>query len=67
MKYLIALALSAIMFLCFLSPVIGIRVWHKILYDKEDTPEQKKKDFKRCVILWAIGTIIILVLTIFVW
>ncbi|MDR3288340.1 MAG: hypothetical protein LBT22_02815 [Peptococcaceae bacterium] len=64
MKYFQVLALSAMLFLGLISPSIGVNFWQKLLYNQEDTKEQKKKDFKISIILWAIGTIAMFVFAI---
>jgi uncharacterized membrane protein SpoIIM required for sporulation len=63
-KYFQVLALSAMLFLGLISPSIGVNFWQKLLYNQEDTKEQKKKDFKISIILWAIGTIAMFVFAI---
>jgi len=57
MKYLLALALSGMIFLGMIGPPITIRFWHKLLYNKEETKEQKKRDYKIGIAIWAVLTI----------
>ena len=59
MKYLIAAGISGFLFLGLHSPTISSNYWHKLLFNKEDTKEQKKREFKVITIIWAIATVII--------
>lgn len=65
MKYLGALAISAMLFLGMVSPSMNINFWHKLLYNKEETKEKKKKDFKISIIIWAILTAALFIFVIF--
>ena len=65
MKYLAAAGLSAMLFLGLNRPTLDINFWHKLLYNKEDTREQKKKEFNINAIIWAAATIVIFVFIIF--
>ena len=65
MRYLYALAASVLLFLAMIGPSITINTWQKLLYDKEPTEKEKKKDFRVGIVLWAILTFVVFVITIF--
>ena len=65
MKYLYGLGFSVILFLGMISPSIEIRFWHKLLYNKEESKEEIKKDYKTSIILWAVLTIALYIFLIF--
>jgi len=48
-----------------IGPSITINTWQKLLYDKEPTEKEKKKDFRVGIVLWAILTFVVFVITIF--
>ena len=60
-NFLIVFFLSLMLFLALVTPAIDINFWQKLLYKKEVSPEKKKKDFKICMIIWAIGTLILII------
>ena len=60
-NFLIVFVLSLMLFLGLVRPSIDSNFWQKLLYKKEDSPEKKRKDFKMCIILWAIGTLILII------
>lgn len=65
MKFLIILALSALLFLGIIGRPISVNYWQKRLYNKEATEEEKKKDFIIGIILWAILTFGLIIFVIF--
>jgi len=65
MKYLYGLGFSAIIFLGMIGPSINIRIGQKLLYGKEDTKEEIKKDYRVSIVLWAILTIALYIFLIF--
>jgi len=65
MKYLAASGLSAMFFLGIISPTVDANFWQKLLYKREDTKEQKKKEYKITIIIWALFTIVVFVFVTF--
>jgi len=65
MKYLIASGLSGLLFLGMHSPTMTANFWQKVLHNKEETKDKKKREYKLNNIIWAIGTIIIFAVAFF--
>ena len=58
MKYLAASVISAMVFFAMFTPAINVNFWQKLLYNKEDAKEKKKKEYKAYIIIWAVFTVV---------
>jgi len=66
MKYFGAIFLSALCLLYVVRPIIGADFWHIIRHGKGYfTKEEKRKEYKISIIIWAIFTIALLIVVVF--
>ena len=65
MKYLLALALSGMLFLGMMTQVFDSHFWGKLLHNKETPKDKKKREYKIVMFIWAILTIVLFVYVIF--